>query len=154
MNNVSQGDVYDTVVKDITNKTLEGYNGTVLCYGQTGAGKTFTMTGATENYEQRGLIPRTIQHLFKEIQSRQDRSYTVRIGYLEIYNEQLFDLLATMPLSTMQTQASDYNTGLSIFDDRGDVFVKGLTYQLAASEEDALNLLFEGKQFLKKTDLC
>ncbi len=142
-----QGDVYDSVVKDITLKTLDGYNGTVLCYGQTGAGKTFTMTGATENYEQRGLIPRTIQHLFKEIQNRQDRSYTVRIGYLEIYNEQLFDLLATMPLATMQNNnpATDFNSGLSIFDDRGDVFVKGLTYQLAASEEDALNLLFEGE---------
>ncbi len=145
MHNVSQGDVYDTVVKDITTNTLDGYNGTVLCYGQTGAGKTFTMTGATENYEQRGLIPRTIQHLFKEIQNRQDRSYTVRIGYLEIYNEQLFDLLATMPLATTQNNNTDYGSNLSIFDDRGDVFVKGLTYQLAASEEDALNLLFEGE---------
>jgi kinesin family protein 6/9 len=145
LHNVSQGDVYDTVVKDITTNTLDGYNGTVLCYGQTGAGKTFTMTGATENYEQRGLIPRTIQHLFKEIQNRQDRSYTVRIGYLEIYNEQLFDLLATMPLATTQNNNTDYGSNLSIFDDRGDVFVKGLTYQLAASEEDALNLLFEGE---------
>lgn len=52
--------------------------GTVMCYGQTGAGKTFTMTGATEQYQQRGMIPRTIQHLFKEIEKRTDRSYTVR----------------------------------------------------------------------------
>lgn len=145
LHNVSQGETFDSVAKDMSNKALDGYNGTVLCYGQTGAGKTFTMTGATENYEQRGLIPRTIQHLFKEIQNRQDRSYTIRIGYLEIYNEQLFDLLATMPLSTSQASISEYNSGLSIFDDRGDVFVKGLTYQLAATEEDALNLLFEGE---------
>jgi kinesin family protein 6/9 len=78
LHNVSQETIYDRVVKDITLKTLEGYNGTVLCYGQTGAGKTFSMTGATENYNQRGIIPRTIQHLFKEIQSRQDVSYSVR----------------------------------------------------------------------------
>lgn len=49
-----------------------------MCYGQTGAGKTFSMTGATENYQQRGIIPRTIQHLFKEIQNQPDRSFTVR----------------------------------------------------------------------------
>jgi kinesin family member 6/9 len=110
-----------------------------LCYGQTGAGKTYTMTGATENYSQRGIIPRTIQHLFKEIQNRPDRSYTVRIGYLEIYNEQLIDLLSTMPLQN----STEFNSGLSIYDDRGDVFVKGLTYQLATTEEEALNLLFE-----------
>lgn len=52
--------------------------GTVMCYGQTGAGKTFSMTGATEHYQERGIIPRTIQHLFKEIQSRPERSYAVR----------------------------------------------------------------------------
>lgn len=100
------------------------------------------MTGATENYQQRGLIPRTIQHVFKEIQNRQDRSFTVRIGYIEIYNEQLFDLLSTISTPNSST---DYNSNLTIFDDRGDVFVKGLSYQLANSEEEALNLLFEGE---------
>lgn len=99
------------------------------------------MTGATENYQQRGIIPRTIQHLFKEIQNRQDRQFTVRIGYLEIYNEQLFDLLSTLPMNN--SNGPEFGQGLTIFDDRGDVFVKGLSYQLAASEEEALNLLFE-----------
>lgn len=72
-----------------------------------------------------------------------------RIGYLEIYNEQLIDLLSTVPLSN----STEFNSGLTIFDDRGDVFVKGLTYQLAATEEEALNLLFEVKLFLKKNKL-
>lgn len=94
------------------------------------------MTGATENYSQRGIIPRTIQHLFKEVNSRQDRMYNIRIGYLELYKEQLFDLLEPINSSSQ---------ALSIYDDRGDVFVKGLTYQQVASEEEALNLLFEGE---------
>ena len=97
------------VVKDIAAKTLDGYNGTVLCYGQTGAGKTFSMTGATENYAQRGIIPRTIQHLFKEVSARQDRTYNIRIGYLELYKEQLFDLLEPV---------NNLGQGLSIYDDR------------------------------------
>lgn len=143
MHNVSQDKVYDQVVKDITLKTLDGYNGTVLCYGQTGAGKTFSMTGATENYQQRGMIPRTIQHLYKEINNRQDRQFTVRIGYLEIYKDQLFDLLST--INPPGPSAPEYSQNLTIVDDRGDVFVKGLSYQLASSEEEALNLLFEGE---------
>jgi kinesin family member 6/9 len=136
LNNVTQEEVYDNVVKDISLSVLNGYNGTVLCYGQTGAGKTFTMTGVTENFSQRGIIPRTIQHIFKEIQNRPDQTFTVRIGYLEIYNEQLFDLLSTLPAENTSSQ-------MSIIDNRGDMFVKGLTYMIANNEEDALNLLFE-----------
>jgi kinesin family member 6/9 len=88
MNNVTQEEVYERVVKNVTLKTLQGYNGTIMCYGQTGAGKTFSMTGATENYQQRGIIPRTIQHLFKEIQSRPDYQYTVRysISFYSIFS--------------------------------------------------------------------
>lgn len=49
-----------------------------MCYGQTGAGKTHTMTGFTESYQNRGIIPRTIQHLFQEISARQEHSYSIR----------------------------------------------------------------------------
>lgn len=49
-----------------------------MCYGQTGAGKTHTMTGFAESYPNRGIIPRALQHLFQEITNRQDSSYTVR----------------------------------------------------------------------------
>lgn len=62
-----------------------------------------------------------------------------RIGYVEVYNEQFYDLLSTLQLSN----ATEFSTGLSIFDDRGDVFVKGLNYQPVSNEEEALNLLFE-----------
>ena len=44
---------------------LAGYSGAVLCYGQTGAGKTFTMTGASADYKNRGIIPRTLSMLFQ-----------------------------------------------------------------------------------------
>jgi len=50
----------------------------MLCYGQTGAGKTFTMTGATENYKHRGLIPRSLQQLYKDIEEQTDYSINVR----------------------------------------------------------------------------
>jgi len=52
--------VYDSVVSEMADKAMQGYNGTLMAYGQTGAGKTYTITGATENYKQRGIIPRAI----------------------------------------------------------------------------------------------
>jgi kinesin family protein 6/9 len=57
---------------------LPFFSGTMMCYGQTGAGKTFTITGATESYKQRGILPRTISQLFKEIEERPEYSITVR----------------------------------------------------------------------------
>jgi len=52
--------------------------GTIMCYGQTGAGKTHTMTGFAESYPNRGIIPRALQHLYQEINTRQDLSYSIR----------------------------------------------------------------------------
>ena len=68
-----------------------------MAYGQTGAGKTFTMTGATENYKHRGLIPRTISQIFRDVADRPQLAFTIRVSYLEIYNEQMIDLLAGLP---------------------------------------------------------
>jgi kinesin family protein 6/9 len=63
---------------------MEGYNGTILAYGQTGAGKTFTMTGATESYRHRGVIPRSVAQVYRELEERQDQAITVRVSYLEV----------------------------------------------------------------------
>jgi len=54
------------------------------------------MTGTTENYVHRGLIPRMISQLYKEIANKTQMAITVRISYLEIYNEQMYDLLASL----------------------------------------------------------
>lgn len=61
-------------------RTLLPIIGTIMCYGQTGAGKTFTMTGATENYKHRGLIPRALSQLFRDIDERPD--YAINLRYL------------------------------------------------------------------------
>uniref|UniRef100_A0A6I8S8W8 Kinesin-like protein n=1 Tax=Xenopus tropicalis TaxID=8364 RepID=A0A6I8S8W8_XENTR len=139
LHNASQDTVYDTVAKSVVSKALDGYNGTVMCYGQTGAGKTYTITGGTENYQLRGIIPRALQQVFKEIEGKSDQSITVRISYLEIYNETLYDLLSTVP------DAPAPDTQMTIVDDAQGVIIKGLSLHLASNEEQALNLLFEGE---------
>lgn len=139
LHNVSQSHVYDMTAKNVVLRALDGYNGTVMCYGQTGAGKTYTMTGATENYKQRGIIPRALQQIFRETEERSEQAFTVWISFLEIYNETLFDLLSTLP------DADSRDSQMTIVDDGNGVRVKGLSVHLTNNEEEALNLLFEGE---------
>ncbi|XP_053915186.1 kinesin-like protein KIF9 isoform X5 [Cuculus canorus] len=61
LHNTSQEAAYEAVAKKLVSEALIGYNGTIMCYGQTGAGKTYTMTGDTAEYRHRGIIPRAIQ---------------------------------------------------------------------------------------------
>ncbi|KAK1173770.1 kinesin-like protein KIF9 isoform X1 [Acipenser oxyrinchus oxyrinchus] len=139
LHNVSQSHVYEMTAKNVVLRALDGYNGTVMCYGQTGAGKTYTMTGATENYKQRGIIPRALQQIFRETEERSEQAFTVWISFLEIYNETLFDLLSTLP------DADSRDSQMAIVDDGNGVRVKGLSVHLTNNEEEALNLLFEGE---------
>ncbi|NWV08672.1 KIF9 protein, partial [Ptilonorhynchus violaceus] len=136
----SQELVYNTVAKDLVSKSLQGYNGTIMCYGQTGAGKTYTMTGATSEYKHRGIIPRAIQQIFKAAAEFLNVLVTVRISYLEIYNEALFDLLAPGPARGSR------DTPLAIRDGPRGVYVKGLSVHHVSHEEEALNLLFEARK--------
>ncbi|KAI9349548.1 P-loop containing nucleoside triphosphate hydrolase protein [Obelidium mucronatum] len=142
LHNASQEKLYDECGLPIVKSVMEGYHGTIMAYGQTGAGKTFTMTGATENYKHRGLIPRAISHIFREVAERPQMACTVRISYLEIYNEQIVDLL-----SPDSTSDSNESGALVVVEDNktGVSHVKGLTMQIANNEEEALNLLFEGE---------
>ncbi|XP_026952785.1 kinesin-like protein KIF9 isoform X8 [Sagmatias obliquidens] len=139
LHDASQDLVYETVAKDVVSQALNGYNGTIMCYGQTGAGKTYTMTGATENYKHRGILPRALQQVFKMIEERPTQAITVRVSYLEIYNESLFDLLSTLPYVGPSV------TPMTIVEGPQGVFIKGLSVHLTSQEEDAFSLLFEGE---------
>ena len=139
MHNASQEDVFEYCARDIVASVAEGYNGTVLCYGQTGAGKTFTMSGSTQNYKYRGLIPRAISQVFQDLGSKFDQAVTVRVSYVEIYNELMFDLLSPLP-------THEQSGNISIQEDpKGGIHVKGLSHNVCANEEEALNFLFEGE---------
>ncbi|KAM7336920.1 hypothetical protein ACRRTK_003039 [Alexandromys fortis] len=137
LHDASQDLVYETVARDAVSQALDGYNGTIMCYGQTGAGKTYTMTGATENYKHRGILPRALQQVFKMIEERPTHAITVRVSYLEIYNENLFDLLSTLPYVGPSV------TPMTIVENPQGVFIKGLSVHLTSQEEDAFSLLFE-----------
>lgn len=89
-----QVDVYNETARPIVDFVLEGYNGTIFAYGQTGTGKTFTMEGVRSVPELRGIIPNSFAHIFGHIAKAEgDTRFLVRVSYLEIYNEEVRDLL-------------------------------------------------------------
>ena len=92
-----QEDVYNISAKQAVQSVLEGYNSTIFCYGQTGTGKTYTMEGFTYESKNpnRGIIQRTIQDIFNFIETTSDSNtkFIIRASFLQIYNENISDLL-------------------------------------------------------------
>ncbi|XP_042451786.1 kinesin-like protein KIN-14E isoform X5 [Zingiber officinale] len=90
----NQADVYEDASPLVTS-VLDGYNVCIFAYGQTGTGKTFTMEGTENN---RGVNYRTLEELFKiAVERKETISYSISVSVLEVYNEQIRDLLATSP---------------------------------------------------------
>lgn len=89
----SQTTVYNEVVFPLVSSVLEGYNGCIFAYGQTGTGKTFTMEGIRGNDELVGIIPRTFEQIWLHINRTENFQFLVDVSYLEIYMEELRDLL-------------------------------------------------------------
>jgi kinesin family protein 6/9 len=140
----TQDDVFASVARPVCENVLSGFNGTIFAYGQTGSGKTYTITGGTESFGQRGVIPRTLSHLFRALRddSRSGTQFQVRISFLEIYNEQGYDLLSPHQDSARGLQ--DLPKVSLREDEDGNVHMQNLTLHPANSEEEALNLLFLG----------
>jgi kinesin family protein 6/9 len=133
----SQEHVYATCAADAVAAALGGYNAAVMAYGQTGAGKTFTMTGSRDSYASRGVAPRAVSALFAALASRPDggAGAVVRVSYAELYNEAWGDLLApSTPAAALSVQE----------DGAGGVMLRGLCGRIATCEADALAALFEG----------
>ncbi|MEQ2266272.1 hypothetical protein XENORESO_010230 [Xenotaenia resolanae] len=91
--NSKQRDIYDDAVRPLVESVLHGFNGTIFAYGQTGTGKTYTMQGLSKDPEKRGVIPNSFEHIFTQISRSQNQKYLVRSSYLEIYQEEIRDLL-------------------------------------------------------------
>ncbi|XP_023031389.1 kinesin-like protein KIN-7I isoform X2 [Drosophila willistoni] len=82
--------VFDRMAKHIVHACMQGFNGTIFAYGQTSSGKTYTMMGDNQNP---GVMVLAAKEIFKQIANNNDRDYLIRVGYIEIYNEKVYDLL-------------------------------------------------------------
>jgi len=138
MANATQEQVFDCCAADVARSVMDGYNGTLMAYGQTGAGKTHTMTGGHVGFQDRGIVARSISLIYAEAEARRQNNTTIRLSYCEIYNELTFDLLNDIGVSE---QTGD----LQIVEDaKGSIHVRGLSMPIAANEEEALHIFFQG----------
>ncbi|KAI6022678.1 kinesin motor domain-containing protein [Pisolithus marmoratus] len=153
-----QAMIYHEVVSPLLDEVIMGYNCTLFAYGQTGTGKTYTMQGDLvptpmgNPSAQAGMIPRVLFRLFHRLETSV-ADYSVKISFVELYNEELRDLLANEmlpPAGSTQPMGKggpvDNQGGLKIFDDasKKGVFIQGLEEIPVKDARDALALLTKG----------
>ncbi|KRX08581.1 P-loop containing nucleoside triphosphate hydrolase [Pseudocohnilembus persalinus] len=135
----SQDQVYEIVGKNTIKDVMNGYNGTIFAYGQTGSGKTHSMFGDIHNYSQRGLIPRSIESIFKHIKKcDQDIDWVLSCSMLEIYKENLNDLLS-LNKADLKIKESPIK----------GIYVEGLSSINVSSQRELFEILDLGEQMRK-----
>ena len=135
--NSTQREIYENTAKPIVQSSLDGYNGTIFAYGQTGTGKSHTMEGKDDPPDLRGIIPNSCCHIFDEIaKSGSTTEFLVRSSYIEIYNEEIRDLLSKNPQNKLELKENP---------EKG-VYVKGLTAFVVKGVKEILNVITVGKR--------
>lgn len=133
----SQSLVYDTAVRSLVWQLFKGYNVTILAYGQTGSGKTYSMGTCYNGVGEMGIIPRAISDIFEKIARTNEKDFKVTASFIELYKEQLFDLMAcsTKPRDQCIVDIREDNRGIRI---------PGLIEVEVASTEDTFKALMMG----------
>lgn len=144
----TQLDVYNVVIRPLLKEVLAGYSCTVFAYGQTGTGKTYTMEGGRaedsslhwQSDTSAGMIPRCLSHLFDELQLLENQQYAVKINFLELYNEELFDLLGP---------SSHDAAKIKLYEDmskKGSVIIHGLEEVTVRNKTEVYKILEKGSE--------
>ncbi|XP_065790692.1 kinesin-like protein KIF21A isoform X5 [Muntiacus reevesi] len=145
-----QEQIYTQCIEKLIDGCFEGYNATVFAYGQTGAGKTYTMgTGFDVNIieEEQGIISRAVKHLFKSIEEKKHTSiknglpppdFKVNAQFLELYNEEVLDLFDT----TRDIDAKTKKSNIRIHEDSaGGIYTVGVTTRTVTTESEMMQCL-------------
>ncbi|XP_053432463.1 kinesin-like protein KIF27 [Nycticebus coucang] len=136
--NSSQDEVYNTCIKPLVLSVIEGYNATVFAYGQTGSGKTYTIGGgrvASVVDGQKGIIPRAIQEIFQSISEHPSIDFNVKVSYIEVYKEDLRDLLE------LETSMKDLHIRE---DEKGNTVIVGAKEFHVENADEVMSLLEVG----------
>ncbi|EAN82243.1 kinesin, putative, partial [Trypanosoma cruzi] len=130
---VDQGDIYTRVAEPVIGNVFKGYWGTVMVYGQTGTGKSFTMCNFSPN--NMGIIPRAMKAIFDSVESDSERSFTIVFSFIQIYVDKLQDLF--------NPEAPE----LKINRDKNGVSFPGIVEHAVKNEEDFRRLYDDGNQY-------
>jgi hypothetical protein len=132
------------VGKPLVEAAMRGFNGTLMAYGQTGTGKTHTLTSED------GLIPRLINDTFEQISSDAQHEYKVTCSYIQIYQDKIFDLLATEHVQHSPTKSgakTENDLALREHPDSG-VYIEGLGEFVVRSPKEVFELIQLGRSRL------
>jgi len=125
-------ELFQNSLRPVVESAMDGYHASVFAYGQTSTGKTYTMTGTKGSP---GIVPLAIEDCFRLIETLDaPREYLLRVSYMEIYNEQIIDLLNGNPQPVRIFESSD-----------GDVVVRGLTETVVSSPAQVFSLICQGE---------
>ncbi|KAI7886775.1 kinesin-domain-containing protein [Lichtheimia hyalospora FSU 10163] len=136
----SQADIFSTVGDALVNKFVDGYNTTILAYGQTSSGKTYTMGTAESQLQQEGIVPRAVSKLFGLLHRDNSIGHSsIKVSFIEIYNEEVIDLLSPYPLSERPP--------ITIREDpKGHIYWTGVREMTVHSACDVLAFLQQGSR--------
>lgn len=128
-NDESQETVFNYTAKTIVSSTVDGYNSTIFSYGPTGTGKSYTMFGSPS---QSGIIPRACTSLFSLLDKKENISrYEVKLSFVEIYCEQIRDLLGYGP------------TNLKLREQGNSIYIENVSERTVCSAKDVLSVIAE-----------
>jgi len=144
--------IYESSIRPIVHATVDGYHGSVFAYGQTSTGKTYTMHGTKQEL---GVVPLAVEDIFRYITSRNadtnsNREFLLRVSYMEIYNEQINDLLAA-PTNTSHVKhrrlgTQPYVSQVRIFENKNDgVVIRGLKEEVVTNPQQVYQLIATGE---------
>ena len=132
----TQDQVFQETAMPIVESVCQGYNGTIFAYGQTGTGKTFTMEGDFQTDINKGIIPRSFDLMFSLIKGTYNTNFLIRCSYLELYNEEVRDLLAKNHQQKLDIR-EDPETGF---------YVEDLSTWVVKSPSDMIELMLRGRE--------
>lgn len=140
--NSTQEELYKKMVHPLIESVLNGFNATIFAYGQTGTGKTYTMEGVRNeklplsDQDDRGIIPRTFEQIFQTIEQSNNKQYLVFSSYLEIYQEEIQDLLEAKSKGKCELR-EDKDVG---------VYVNNLNKYICKNVQEILKVMQEGNK--------
>ena len=138
----TQSQVFEDV-SHLVQSTIDGYNVCIFAYGQTGSGKTYTMIGSDNNPQHIGIAPRAIHDLFHLLKLNHTKlDFKIQCYMVELYNDNLIDLLSDQSLKQQLNNAKINNEKLAIKKDaKGMVYIQNITLHLAKTPQDLENIM-------------
>ena len=131
----NQSEIFEETSKEVVKSVLKGYNGTIFAYGQTGTGKTYTMVGDFKNQKDKGIIPHAFDYIFEQTKQDKEHKYNILISFIQIYIEQIQDLL----------DPSKKDIRIREDPDNG-VYLEGVTWVKVSSTDECCQVFLKGEE--------